>query len=795
MFKNLLRVAFRNFWKDKGYSILNILGLTIGISFSLLLIFYIIDELSFDRFNKKADRIYRVVSYINEPTNKMKWTVTQFPLAPQLKRDYPEIEEAVRFVNTPRLLYKNGDKEFYEEKVFYTDSIVFNVFTYEFLEGNGKTALMEPNSIVLTKSLAEKYYGKGKPALGQSLRTNRGDVFKVTAVIKDHPKNAHFIFNALISVNTLPRDFANNWGAFGFYTYILLKPNTNAAALEKKLLPMYDKYMASIFKQFNINIHYGLMPILDIHLKSDFKGEPEELGSMSYIYIFASVALFLLLIACINYMNMTTARSARRAKEIGIRKVTGSNRGQLVTQFLLESILLTFIALVLSLVVAYFFLPLFNSLSGKFITFQSLLKPEMILVLVGIMLFVGFLGGSYPAFYLARFNPLGVLKGSLAKGSSNVTLRRILVVTQFSISMIMLICTWVVYGQLKYMRTKDLGFDKDMVISMIVDGDQNVVRKVESFRNELKANPKILKTSTSEAIPGGGINFNLFSVESKDGFVDKGVDVYGIDEYYLNTMNIELIKGRNFSKAGSDTAHGLIVNESMVKEFSWGDNALGKKVKYPGDTSGAYLEVVGVVKDFHQKSLYNPITPLMLVYRSYNNIVEAKISATEITGTVAFIENAWKKTFPGLSFSYKFLDQDFDSQYAADKKRGKLFTVFSILTIVITCLGLLGLIAFTTEQRQKEISIRKVMGAGIPQIITLVARNFVWLVALSCLIAFPVAWYFMHKWLSIFPYNSGLSAITFILSALAVLAITLITVAFHTVRVALANPVKSLRSE
>ncbi len=795
MFKNLIRVAFRNFWKDKGYSILNILGLTIGITFSLLLIFYIIDELSFDRFHKKADRIYRVVSYINEPTNKMKWTATQFPLGPQIKRDYPEIEESVRFVNTDRRLYQNGDLKFYEEKIYYADSNVFNVFTYDFLEGNGKTALMEPNSIVLTKSLAEKYFGKGKAAVGQSLRTNRAEVFKVTAVIRDHPKNAHLIFNALISGSSLPRDFASNWGGFGFFTYVLLKPNTNAAALEKKMLAMYDKYMASIFKQYNINIYYGLQLVTDIHLKSDFTGEPEELGSMSYIYIFSSVALFLLLIACINYMNMTTARSARRAKEIGIRKVTGSNRSQLVLQFLLESILLTFISLVLSLALAYFLLPLFNSLSGKFITFGSLVKPEMILILVGIMLFVGFLGGSYPAFYLAKFNPLSILKGSLSKGSSNVTLRRILVVTQFSISMIMLICTWVVYGQLKYMRNKDLGFDKELVITMNVDGGQEVVRKVESFRNELKANPRVLKTSSASTIPGGGINFNLFTVESKNGFVDKGVDVYNVDENYFNTMSIPLVKGRNFSNAGSDTSHGLIVNESMVKEFGWGDNPLGKKIKYPGDTSGAYLEVVGVVKDFHQKSLYNPIASLMLTYNRYNNNVQAKLSPTDLQGTLAYIENSWKKVFPGLSFSYKFLDQDFDSQYAADKKRGKLFTVFSIITIAITCLGLLGLIAFTTQQRQKEISIRKVMGAGIPQIITLVARNFVLLVGISCLIAFPVAWYFMNKWLQIFPYNSGLSITIFVLSALAVLAITLITVSFHTIKVAVSNPVKSLRTE
>jgi len=793
MFRNLINVAFRNFWRDKGYSLLNILGLTIGITFSLLLIFYIIDELSFDRFHKKADRIYRVVSYIDEPTNKMKWAFTQFPLGPQLQKDYPEIEQSVRFVGGDRIMYQNGDLRFYEEKIYFADSTVFDVFTYDFLEGNGKTALMEPNTMVLTKSLADKYFGKGKQAVGQSLRNNRGDVYKITAVIKDHPKNAHFIFNGLISRSSLPRDFANNWGGFGFFTYVLLKPNVNVAAFEKKLLPMYDKYMASIFAQYNIKIKYGLMPITDIHLKSDFTGEPEELGSMSYIYIFSSVALFLLLIACINYMNMTTARSARRAKEIGIRKVTGSNRAQLVFQFLIESVLMTLVSLLLSLAFAYFMLPLFNSLSGKSISFDSLLRPEMILVLFGIMLFVGFVGGSYPAFYLSRFNPLGVLKGSLSKGSSNVTLRRILVVTQFSISMIMLICTWVVYGQLKYLRTKDLGFDKEQVISMNVDGDNKVRQKITALRNELKSNPNVQKISTASTIPGGGMSFNLFTVESKNGFVDKGVDTYNVDEDYFKTMNIPIVKGRNFTP--SDTVKSIMVNESMVKEFAWGENPLGKRVKWPGDTSGNFVEVVGVVKDFHQKSLYNPIAPLLFFYGSNNNNIQIKLSASNIPATLTFIENAWKKIFPELSFSYKFLDQDFDSQYVADKKRGKLFTVFSLITIIITCLGLLGLIAFTTQQRQKEISIRKVMGAGVPQIITLVARNFVWLVGLSCLIAFPVAWYFMHKWLNIFPYNSGMNYSIFFLSALAVLVITLLTVGFHTIKVAISNPVKSLRTE
>ncbi|MEP6844756.1 MAG: FtsX-like permease family protein, partial [Panacibacter sp.] len=558
--------------------------------------------------------------------------------------------------------------------------------------------------------------------------------------------------------------------------------------------PMYDKYMASIFAQFNIKIRYGVQPITAIHLHSQMANEPEELGSISYIYIFSAVALFMLIIACINYMNLTTARSARRAKEIGIRKVTGSSKGQLVAQFLIESTLTAVFALLLSLGLIALLLSTFNSLSGKFITFSSLLEPGTFLILLAIILFVGLVGGSYPAFYLSKFNPVNILKGSLSKSSSNSTLRRILVVVQFSISMIMLICTWVVYGQLKYLRNKDLGFNKEQVLSLTANANNDIRSKILAFKNDVRNNPQVLSVSTAQTVPGGrGANFNLFRVESKNGFTDKGVDCYAIDEDYFKTLGMALTKGRDFSGL-SDTSKSIIVNENMVKYFGW-DNAIGKKVKFPGDTTGFYLEVVGVVKDFNQKSLYNPITPLILFYSPSSSSIQLKLDSKNIPATIATIEKSWKNFFPDLPFQYTFLDQDFDSQYAADQKRGKIFTAFSILTIFITCLGLLGLIAFTTQQRQKEISIRKIMGAGVGQIVPLITGNFVLLVALSCVIAFPVAYLFMDKWLKIFPYNTGLTVAPFLLSALTVLFITLLTVIFHTVRAAVANPAKSLRTE
>ncbi|MGC4035874.1 MAG: ABC transporter permease [Chitinophagaceae bacterium] len=797
MIKNLLLVALRNFKRDKWYSLLNILGLMIGITFSLFLIFYIKDELSYDRYNKKADRIYRIGAHIKEADkDTMKWVSTPYPLAPALSKDYPEVEEAVRFVGGGgKTMFRNGDLRYYEDKVFFCDSNIFRVFTHEFIEGNPNTALVEPNSIVLTQSLAERYFGKNKSYFGKTLQNDKNDVYKVTAVIKDVPKNSHLIFNALISSSTLPKDFANNWGGFGFHTYVLLRPNTNPVAFDKKLLPMYDKYMAPIFAKFNIKIKLAVQPITSIHLYSDLQGEPEELGSISYIYIFAAVALFMLIIACINYMNLTTARSARRAKEIGIRKVTGSTKSQLVAQFLIESVLTAIIALILSLGLIALFLPMFNSLSGKFITFGSLLQPGTLLILIAIILFVGFGGGSYPAFYLSKFNPINILKGSLSKGSSNATLRRVLVVVQFSISMIMLICTWVVYGQLKYLRNKDLGFNKEQVLSLQANSNNDIRSKVLAFKNEVRKNPQVLSVSTSQNTPGSaGINFNLYSMQSKTGFVDKGVDNYAIDEDFVKTLGMKITKGRNFTGL-SDTLRSIIVNENMVKYFEWGDEPIGKKVRNPGDTSSFYYEVVGVIKDFNQKSLYNPIAPLMLFYQPNNGALQLKLSPSNIPATIASIEKIWKVNFPDLPFQYTFMDQDFDSQYAADKKRGKIFTAFSVLTIFITCLGLLGLIAFTTEQRQKEISIRKILGAGMGEIVPLITRNFVYLVGISCIVAFPVAYFFMDKWLKVFPYNTGLSVTPFILSALTVLVITLLTVIFHTIKAALANPAQALRTE
>jgi len=795
MIKNLLLIALRNLKKDFWYSLLNILGLTIGITFSLFLIFYVKDELSYDKHHKNSDRIFRIVSYIQEKDKNTDWTLTQLPLGPTLQKDYPEVEQQVRFMGRERTLFRNGTKEFYETKAYYVDSTIFKVFTHKFVEGNAATALNAPFDIVISKTLAKKYFGNTS-AVGKTLKSVY-DTYNVTGVIEDVPQNSHIRYDMLISISTAIRNFPvgpESWGNFNYFTYVLLKPGTRAQAFNKKLDDVYKKYGEKLFQQFQVSMQYGLQPIRDIHLHSKLQLEPEELGNMSYIWIFSSVAFFMLLIACINYMNLTTARSARRAKEIGIRKVTGSSRKQLVAQFLGESFLTSLLAVLFSILLMLLLLPMFNGISGKTFSMRNMIEPSNLLLLGSIIIFTGLIAGSYPAFYLSAFKPVGILKGALSKASGNIGLRRTLVVLQFSISMVMLICTWVVYSQLKYLRKKDLGFDKDRVMTVTVNTGQDETGKIYAMNNEFRSVTGVQAVGAANSYPGAAnINLNLFIVQTDTGWINKTIECYTIDEHYFDVLGIKMVKGRNFTGL-SDTLHSIVVNEQTAKLFGWKD-PIGKRVKFPGDTTGAYREVVGVFRDFNQKSLYNPIGPLLLFYYPNGNVMQLKLDPTNIHNTVAKAEAIWKKYFPQLPFEYKFLDDDFNSQYAADQKRGKIFAAFSILTIIITCLGLLGLTAFTTQQRQKEISIRRVLGASTIEVVRMVSKNYLWLALISAAIAFPVAWYFMSNWLKLFPYNTGLSVIPFAVSALAILTTAVSTAGFHSAKAALTKPAKNLRTE
>lgn len=793
MYKNVLRIAMRNFRKDKWFSLINILGLTIGITFSLFLIFYVRDELSYDRFNTNADRIYRIVAYVTEKDKNTNITITESPLASQLKKDYPEVQEAVRMTGRERTLFKVDNKNFFETKLYYADSNIFKLFTAKFLEGNPNTALVEPRSIVMNRTTADKYFGKNTPAVGKTLHTVY-DLYKVTGVYEDMPENAHIRYNMLISMSSDSNNYNQQWGNFNFFTYVLLKPGASRQTFQKKVDQTVEKFVKPVFDPFGVKMRFYAQPIVDIHLHSDLEREPEESGSMSYIYTFSAVAFFMLLIACINYMNLTTARSARRAKEIGIRKVTGSGRGQLIAQFLGESILTAMVAVVLSFILIILLFPVFNSISGKSFSITTLLQPFNISLMLGIGLFTGLIGGSYPAFYLSAFKPVSILKGALSNASGNINLRRTLVVLQFSISMVMLICTWIVYAQLEYIRNKDLGFDKNQVMTVVVNTGKYEPDKIIAMGNDFRRLSSVADVGVGGSYPGSSnISLNLFRVQTKTGHLDKGVECYGVDEHYFSALGIKVVAGRTFEPA--DSLHGTMVNESFAKHFGW-DQPVGQRITFPGDTSVKdYLEVVGVVKDFNQSSLYNPIQPLLFFYGPLNNTYIMKLKPGNSSKSLAQVEGVWKKYFPALPFEFKFLDEGLNSQYVADQKRGKIFASLAVLTILITSLGLLGLTAYTTQQKQKEISVRRVLGASVGQIITLITRNYFWLALIAAAIAFPVAYYFMRNWMKGFSYSPGISALPFIVSAMVIILTAILTATFHSAKAALSKPSKNLRSE
>jgi putative ABC transport system permease protein len=799
MLKNLFKISVRNILKDKTYSAINVLGLTIGITCSLFLLMYILDELSYDRYHKNANNIYRVVSNIKEPDNAFTWAVAQIPLADELRDNYPEVVNAVRFFQTGNTLYKNGDKQFNESDFFLTDSTVFDMFSYEMLYGDAGTALDNPFSIVLTEKVAKKYFGDAKSAFQQSLQNKQGEEFKVTGVIKDVPLNSHFIFDALISRNTRP-DYNSGWGNFGVFTYIQLPEGYDLGKMYASLDTVIKKNVDVIFAQFNIKIKYELQRITDIHLHSKIQDEAEAGGDISYIYIFGAVASFMLIIACINYMNLATARSANRAKEVGVRKVMGSQRMQLILQFLTESVLLALIALVVSLILIYALLPAFNYLANKELPFAYILQPTVLWSLIGVVLFAGVVGGSYPAFYLSGFNPTQVLKGKLASKGGSVVFRKALVVFQFGITIFMLVSTLIVFNQLQYMRNKDLGFAKERVLRLHLN-ERELSNNAQALINKLRQLKEVSAVGMANSSPGEGIGKNLLKVEDNEGkMTDRGVDLFGADYDFVKTMGMQIVNGRDFSRdVASDTSYAVLVNESMVKRMSWTD-PIGKKFVFQqAGPNGTDLErkVVGVIKDYHQNSLYDQIEPLMIFFSKRNRYVFIQTAEGDVRNSLAAVEKVWKEINPGFSFEYNFLDQDFNSQYKADEKRSQIFTTFSVLTIVIACLGLLGLAAFTTEQRTKEIGVRKVIGASIQSLVLLVSREFFILVGIGMVLAIPVSWYFTDNWLQNFAYRINLAAEwpTFAASAFMAFAITLLTVGYHVVRAAMANPVKSLRDE
>jgi putative ABC transport system permease protein len=790
MFKNLILIAFRNIRKDIGYSTINILGLTLGIASALFLIIYIADELSYDRYHEKADRIYRIATTITETDDQFTWISAQIPFGHQVKEDYPEVEASVRFFNLNRSLFKYEDKEFMEETFVYADSTVFDVFTYEFIYGSPHSALTEPNTIVLTSTVSNKYFGAVDP-VGKSL-INGDRVFRVTGVIKDLPRNSHYRYDAIASRTTLPAEMGS-WGNFGVFTYLLLPGDINITEFEEKLNGMYDKYMAEIFERMNIKIVYHLEPITRIHLHSTNAGEPEPTGSVAYVYIFMVVAFFLILIAAMNYMNLATARSIRRAREVGLRKVLGSGRGGLIMQFLAESATLTIIALIISLGAVALLLPEFNTLAGKYFEINVLFSPLILVSTIVIILVVGILGGSYPAFYLSRFSPVKVLKGEISKGSSGNLFRKVLVVIQFTVSVVMIICTLIVFRQLNYLKTKDLGYSMENIIGVRMNNQQMSLR-YQTFKQTLLENENVMAVTCTNAQIGMGTPKVIFMMETEDGMVERGINFAVVDHDFIETLDIQIVQGRDFRRdMPADTLLAVVINETLARRMNW-DDPIGKRVEM-GDGSMLRATVTGVMKDYHQTGIYNEIESLMLVYRMVSPFVYVKLDQDNIQDALRYTEQVWTELYPDQPFSYYFLSDRFYEQFGADEKRGFIFTLFTILAIIIASMGLFGLTSYMVEQRSREIGIRKVFGASELVIIRLISFEFLALVSIAILLAVPVSYYIMNDWLQNFVYRTQPGILVFVFSALITILVTFITVNIRAWKAATANPVDSLRIE
>ncbi len=789
MIKNLLKIGIRHIRKHPGYSILNIIGLTLGISSALFLIIYVSDEISYDRYHENADRIYRVSSKITETDDEFTWNVAQIPMGPQVVQDYPEVQSYVRFINMPRSLYKYEDKEYIEEDFYYADSTLFDVFTYKVLKGEVRQAVKDPGKIALTETAAARYFGSADP-IGKTLSAGTS-TFEVTGVIEDVPTNSHFRFDAVAARNNLPKELGT-WGNFGVFTYLLFPQNLDVKAFETKIQGMYDAHMKTIFEPLKIKIEYILEPITKIHLYSTNPGEPEPTGSITYVIIFGIVALFLILIAAMNYMNLATARSASRAREVGLRKVVGSRRGPLVAQFLSESVMLTLISLLISIVLFIILLPKFNLLAGKSFNLAILYSPVVIAAVLGIILVAGILGGSYPAFFLSKFSPLTVLKGEVTQGSAGALFRKILVVIQFTISVAMIICTMVVFRQLKYLKTMDQGFDQENVLSLQLN--QGMIRKYPVLKLALKENDDIKYVTSTNTQIGEGSGKVIFSMETDQGMAQRGINFAVVDHDFVDALGIKMITGRDFQlDMPSDTLASVVVNETLANRMGWSD-AIGKKVQL-GDGAQINARVIGVMKDYHQTGMYNEIESLMLVYRERNNIIYIKLSGNNTEQTMSFIENKWKEVFPDQPFTYTYLSERFNNQFEADEKRGLIFTMFTILAILIACLGLFGLASYMVEQRTREIGIRKVFGADEGVIVRLISRDFIILVSISIIIAVPVAYYFMSNWLENYVYRTNIGVSILAAAALITILLTFITISFKAYQASVMNPASSIRTE
>ncbi|GAB3195332.1 putative ABC transport system permease protein [Pontibacter aydingkolensis] len=802
MLQNYIKIALRNLYRNKVYSAINIVGLAIGVASCMLIFLYVQDELSYESNFSKSDRILRIVGEVIFEGQQDNFAVTPPPLEPALRK-FSGVETVTQFSPTSKQTIWYDNQSFTEDKLLFADSAFFTVFDYEFISGDPRTALDGPQKIVLTEELANKLFGGTEDALGKVLQFSRNP-YTVTGIYKDkghsHIQATGLLSRATIDSKLTEEDYKNLWFNLNRYTYALLPDQNKQPELQYQLDELSTNFINPWIKDNRLNAQMKLIaqPLKDIHFDQRYGHGLTPAGNMSYIYIFGAVAIFLLLIASINYMNLATARSAKRAKEVGLRKVVGADRSQLVSQFLGESILLTLIAVVLALGLVQVFIPSFNALTNKNFSSNFFFQGEFILLLLALILLIGVVAGSYPAFFLSRFKPADVLKSDKTPRGSSATLRKALVVVQFGISLIMIIGTIVVFAQMRFLKNSDLGFQKEQVLVIDVpSGDSVLVSRLPVIKQQLLQNPNVLQVSNSYSIPSESLNRTLMLVEQGDKMVEKTIDIMAIDYDFIPLMGIQMKAGRNFSKDHkTDQQSGVIINEAAAKWLGW-DDPVGKKVN-TGDTTiaGNQSRIIGVVKDFHVQSLHTEVQPLALqLIPESPGYLLARIAPENQAATIQFVEQQWRQFDQKHPMEYFFMDEYFDRQYKAEEKILTVFGYFAALTIFIACLGLFGLASFTAEQRTKEIGIRKVLGSSTGSIVLLLSKDFALLVLVAIALASPIAWYGMNTWLQDFAYRVDLSWWIFVLAGFVAMSIALITVSVQAIKAAFLDPVNALRTQ
>ncbi|MCP4728429.1 MAG: FtsX-like permease family protein [bacterium] len=785
MIKNYIKIAFRNIRRHKAFSVINISGLAIGIACCILIMMYVSFELSFDKFHEKSDRTYRIGVHGQIIDVEINQVHTPAQLKETLLSEYPEVEQAIRIHNLNGRMINVGEQSFQDNRIIASDPEFFQIFSFPFITGDPKTALSQTNTAVITQSAAYRYFGTEDP-VNKILNITDID-FRVTGIIEDVPENSHLQFNVLLSGDSFPDD-SRPWNNNMYATYLILPIDYDHDLVDQKLIETVNRYVLPVNRHFK-SWEYYLEPLEDIHLRSKLRWGNNPGGDIVYVYVFSSIAFFILLIACVNFMILSTAKSTIRAKEIGVRKVIGSSRVMLIRQFMSESFLLSFIAMLIAVILVECSLPAFRALIGRNIELHYFNNYYVIPGLIIIALFVSFFSGSYPAFYLSSLKAVNVLKGGFYRRNKKDLFRNGLVIFQFSVTVILIASSLILFSQLKYFQNKKLGFSKEQVI--IIDNSKRLGGNFNSFKEAIKQNSNVLSISGSSSIPGRGIANIQITPENSNRI---HFDFLWCDYDYLKTMEIELVEGRFFSPEYGSDENAIVINEEVADQLGWSD-PVGKELTF----GRRKIQVIGVIKNFHYMSLHRRIDKLGILLTGSNirreRYISIRLRTDELNETLQSLKDTWDSFSPPIPLDYSFLDEDFDSLYRSEQQTGQIALIFTLLAVFISCIGLFGLAAYLSERRTKEIGIRKVLGSTIGELLTLLLKDIFILVVISSIIAWPVSYYIMNKWLQDFAYKISMGIDKFLIPAIITLAIALITVGYQSIKAAIANPVDSLRYE